>query len=301
MERFEGRVAVVTGGASGIGLALARRLGAEGMKVVVADVEAAALERAERELAAAGVEALGVATDVADAGSLRALADRALARFGAVHLVCNNAGVMGGSGLSWESTVEDWQWVLGVNLWGVIHGVQTFLPILLEQEEGHVLNTASMAALVSLPFTAPYVVSKHAVLALSESLHHELAARGSRVGVSVLCPEAVDTRIVDAERNRPAALRGAPGAAPSPERALVEAATRKALAGATSPDLIAERALRAIRERRFYVLSEDAWRRSAETRLDDLRLARNPTLAPPVAAQGVAVPSRAPTRSSASR
>jgi NAD(P)-dependent dehydrogenase (short-subunit alcohol dehydrogenase family) len=281
MERFDGRVAVVTGGASGIGLALAQRLGAEGMKVVIADVEAAALESAERELSGAGVEALGVRTDVADAGSMRALADRALARFGAVHLVCNNAGVMGGSGLCWEASVEDWQWVLGVNLWGVIHGIRSFLPILLEQEEGHVLNTASMAALVSLPFTAPYVVSKHAVLALSESLHHELTARRSRVGVSVLCPEAVDTRIVDAERNRPVALRGAAGTERSPERALVEAATRKALAGATPPAVIAERALRAIRERRFYVLSEDAWRRSAEARLDDLRLARNPTLAPP--------------------
>jgi short-subunit dehydrogenase len=195
--------------------------------------------------------------------------------------VCNNAGVMGGAGLCWEVPAEDWAWVLGVNFQGVLHGVRVFVPILLAQEEGHVLNTASMAALVSLPLASPYVVSRHAVLALSESLHHELAGRGPHVGVSVLCPEAVDTRIVDAERNRPAALRPQ-RPLDTPERQVVEAATRKALAGATSPDAIAARALRAIRERRFYVLAEDAWRRAAETRCDDIRLARAPTLAPPV-------------------
>jgi NAD(P)-dependent dehydrogenase (short-subunit alcohol dehydrogenase family) len=281
MERFEGRVAVVTGAASGIGLALARRLAAERMKVVLADVEERALDGAARELEAAGAEVLPVRCDVTDEASVRALADRTLERFGAVHLVCNNAGVMGGTGVSWDVPAEDWRWVLGVNLWGVIHGIRTFVPILLEQEEGHVLNTASMAALVSLPLTAAYVASKHAVLALSESLHHELAMRNARVGVSVLCPEAVSTRIADAERNRPEALRTAATPAPSPERALVDAALRKALSDATPPDAIAERALRAIREKRFYVLSDDSWWRSARVRMDDIKLGRNPTLAPP--------------------
>jgi NAD(P)-dependent dehydrogenase (short-subunit alcohol dehydrogenase family) len=281
MERLAGRVAVVTGAASGIGLALARRLGAEGMRVVLADVEAGALAAAERTLAGAGVETLAVRTDVGDEASVRALADAALGRFGAVHLLCNNAGVMGGAGLCWEVPAEDWTWVLGVNFQGVLHGLRVFLPILLAQEEAHVLNTASMAALVSLPLASPYVVSKHAVLALSESLYHELSGRGPHVGVSVLCPEAVDTRIVDAERNRPDALRAA-SPLETPERKLVEEATRKALAGATPPDAIAERALRGIRERRFYILAEDAWRRAAELRCEDVRLARNPTLAPPV-------------------
>jgi NAD(P)-dependent dehydrogenase (short-subunit alcohol dehydrogenase family) len=281
MERFSGRVAVVTGAASGIGRALARRLGREGMRVVLADVEPAALAEAERELAGYGVETLSVRTDVTDEAAVRALADAALARFGAVHVVCNNAGVMGGAGLSWQLPAEDWAWVLGVNLHGVLHGLRAFVPILLEQDEGHVLNTASMAGLLSLPLAAPYVVSKHAVVALSEALYHELAGRGPHVGVSVLCPEAVDTRIADAERNRPASLR--PAFAPElPERKLVEEATRKALAGATPPDVIAERALRGIRERRFYVLAEDAWRRTAELRCEDIRLARNPTFAPPV-------------------
>jgi len=281
MERFEGRVAVVTGAASGIGRALARRLGAEGAKVVLADVEPGALAEAERELGGRGVETLAVRTDVTDEGSVRALADAALGRFGAVHVLCNNAGVMGGAGLSWQLPAEDWSWVLGVNLHGVLHGLRAFVPILLAQDEGHVLNTASMAGLLSLPLAAPYVVSKHAVVALSEALYHELAGRGPHVGVSVLCPEAVDTRIADAERNRPAALRPAT-AVELPERKLVEEATRKALAGATPPDVIAERAVRAIRERRFYVLAEDAWRRAAELRCEDLRLGRNPTFAPPV-------------------
>lgn len=281
MERLEGRVAVVTGAASGIGRALAHRLGGEGMRVVLADVEPGALAEAERALGAAGVETLAVRTDVSDEASVRALADAALARFGAVHLVCNNAGVMGGAGLTWEVPPEDWAWVLGVNLHGVLHGVRTFVPILIAQEEGHVLNTASMAALLSLPLASPYVVSKHAVLALSEALFHELAGRAPHVGVSVLCPEAVDTRIVDAERNRPAALRPAQ-AVETPERRLVDEATRKALAGATAPEVIADRAVRAIRERRFYVLAEDAWRDAAHSRCEDIRQARNPRLVAPV-------------------
>jgi len=282
VEEFAGRVAVVTGAASGIGLALAKALGARGMRIVLADVEAAALDAAARALAAEGVDSLAVRTDVSDEREVRALAARTLERFGAVHVVCNNAGVMGGAGLSWQTAREDWEWVLGVNLWGVIHGIRSFVPILLEQgEEGHVVNTASMAALVSLPFTAPYVVSKHAVLALSESLHLELAARGAKVGVSVLCPEAVSTRIPDSERNRPAALRAADSGSPTPERRLVEAATRAALANATSPEAIAERVVAAIRERRFYVLSEDDWRRACEARQENIRLARNPTLATP--------------------
>jgi NAD(P)-dependent dehydrogenase (short-subunit alcohol dehydrogenase family) len=281
MERFAGRVAVVTGGASGIGLALARRLGAEGMRVVVADVEEGPLAAAERDLAGRGVEVLAVPTDVREEASVEALAEAALARFGAVHVVCNNAGVMGGAGLTWEVPAEDWDWVLGVNLHGVIHGIRTFVPILVAQEEGHVLNTASMAALVSLALTAPYVVSKHAVLALSESLFHELAGRAPHVGVSVLCPEAVVTRIAEAERNRPAALRPREDRPPSPERRVAEAAARKALAAGTAPEVIAERALRGIRERRFYLLSEDGWRHSVESRLEDIRQRRNPTLNPP--------------------
>ncbi|HEY8153858.1 MAG TPA: SDR family NAD(P)-dependent oxidoreductase [Myxococcota bacterium] len=281
VKDFQGRVAVVTGAASGIGRALAARFAAEGMRLVLADVEPGALAAAARELEAGGCEVLAVETDVSRADQVEALARRTLAAFGAVHIVCNNAGVFTG-GTSWEAPLADYEWVMGVNLWGVIHGIHSFVPILLAQGgEGHVVNTASMAAVTTMPYAGIYHMSKHAVLALSECLHHELVLRGSQVRVSALCPELVATHIDTAERNRPAHLRHEPPA--SPERELVQQAIAQGVAGGTPPAKIAERVLAAIREQRFYVLSEDAWRRSAETRSEDIRLARNPTLAPPVA------------------
>lgn len=282
MERLQGRVAVVTGAASGIGRALAETFGREGMKIVLADVEPGALAATARALAATGVEVLPVETDVTKQDEVDRLAARTLEAFGGVHLVCNNAGVFAG-GLSWSQPLADYQWVLGVNLWGVIHGVRTFVPIMLERgEEGHVVNTASMAGLTANPYAAAYHVSKHAVLAFSEVLYHELRGTGAKIGVSALCPEAVATHIDDCERNRPAALPAREGA-PPPDVELVNAAIRAAVAGGIPTQVIADRVLRAVKEDRFYVLSDDpAWRRSAETRLEDVRLARNPTLMPPV-------------------
>ena len=280
MQEFRDRVAVVTGAASGIGFALARRFGAEGMKVVLADIEEGALERATRLLQQDGVTALGVVTDVTQAESVQALADRTLDAFGGVHVVCNNAGVFAG-GYCWESPLEDYEWVIGVNVWGVIHGIRSFVPILLEQgEEAHVVNTASMAGLTSMPYSGIYFLSKHAALSLSESLYHELQMTGSKVRVSVLCPELVSTHIGEGERNRPDRLAHGQGATPS--RALVEEALQKGVAQGISPDVIAERVLQAIRDDRFYILSEDAWRRAAETRMEDIRLGRNPSLTPPI-------------------
>jgi NAD(P)-dependent dehydrogenase (short-subunit alcohol dehydrogenase family) len=282
MEEFEGRVAVVTGAASGIGFALAKGFGAERMKVVLADVETTALEGAARELETLGVECLAVPTDVTRADDVHRLAERAVDSFGAVHVVCNNAGIFGTGGPAWQVSVEDYEWTLGVNVWGVIHGVRTFVPLLLAHgEPGHVVNTASMAAVTSFPFAGAYVMSKHAVLALSECLYHELTARGARIGVSALCPEGVATRIDRAERNRPPHLK-APEEPSGPEAELVQGGIVETVRTGTPPDEIAARTLRAIREERFYVLSEDAWRGSAETRLEDVRLARNPTLSPPV-------------------
>ncbi len=281
MRDLGGRVAVVTGAGSGIGRALADRFGALGMKVVLADVEAGALERAEAALRGRGVETLAVPTDVMRAEDVQALADRTLAAFGAVHVVCNNAGVFAG-GLAWEMPLEDWEWTLGVNVWGVIHGIRTFVPLLLAQdEETHLVNTASMAATISMPYSAAYTASKHAVLALSECLYHELALRGARLSVSVLCPEMVATHIDRAERNRPAGLRP-PQTPDSPERALTRQAVAEAVKVGTPPAVVAERVVEAMREKRFYVLSEDAWRRAAAVRLEDVRLGRNPTFAPPV-------------------
>jgi len=276
MEVLAGKTAVVTGAASGIGFALAKRLGAEGMRVVLADVEADALERAARELGAAGVETIAVRTDVASAEQVEALAQRATDAFGALHLVCNNAGVFAG-GNAWEVSLADWAWTLGVNLWGVIHGVRSFVPRLLAHgEEAHLVNTASMAGLMTNPFSGPYTVSKHAVVALSEVLYHELTLSGSKVGVSLLCPEAVATRIGESERNRP----GDSSTTATPTEKMVRGALQQAIAKGLAPEQLADRVVRAVRERRFYVLSDDSWRRAVEQRCEDVRLARNPSFAP---------------------
>ena len=206
MQDFAGKVAVVTGGASGIGLGLATRFAAEGMRLVLADIEDGALEAAAQGLRESGAEVLAVQTDAGDAASMDNLGERTLDHYGAVHIVCNNAGV-GTHGRMWELSVNDWEFVLRVNLWGVIHGVRVFAPHLIEQDEGHIVNTASMAGLVSVAGAGPYNVSKHGAVTLSETLSAELRDAGSNVGVSVLCPGLVATNLGASERNRPADLR----------------------------------------------------------------------------------------------
>jgi NAD(P)-dependent dehydrogenase (short-subunit alcohol dehydrogenase family) len=278
VEQLAGRVAVVTGAASGIGRALAKRLGAEGMRVVVADVESAALDGVAEGLAAAGVRCLAVRTDVTSQDALLALAERTYEAFGAAHVLCNNAGVFAG-GLSWEAPLSDFEWVLGVNTLGVLHGIRAFVPRMLAGgEPGHVVNTVSMASLTYGPTSSAYFVSKHATLALSESLYLELKAKGAKIGVSALCPELVATKIGESERNRPLHLKRGDEPA-SPERDAIENAIKAATAAqGISPDAIAERALAAIREDRFYVLAPegDPWRRMANARLELLRTASNP-------------------------
>jgi NAD(P)-dependent dehydrogenase (short-subunit alcohol dehydrogenase family) len=209
MKDFSGKVAVITGGASGIGLSMARRFAAEGMRLVLADIEEPALDQAVEELKAAGADVVGVPTDVAEHASVVRLHDATLETFGAVHLVCNNAGVVGRSIV--ESPIEMWQWVVGVNLFGVINGCNVFLPTLVAQNEGHVVNTASVAGLRGNAILGIYCTTKFAVVGLSESLLEELRAQGSKVGVSVLCPGFVQTRIASSHRNMPAALRQASG------------------------------------------------------------------------------------------
>jgi len=283
MKDFAGKVAVVTGAASGIGRAYVERLGALGMKVVLADVDADALRETARHFASAGREVCGVPTDVSQADAVQALAERTLEVFGGVHVLCNNAGVFA-AGPSWLAPQSDYDWVFGVNVQGVLHGLRSFVPLLLEQgEEAHVVNTASMAALTTAPWSAPYTMSKAAVLSLSETLHLEMQARGAPVGVSVLCPELVDTAIGASERSRPAHLQRKDGEGESPERDLVEDAIRQATATGLDPRVLADRAIDAIREKRFYVLPAegDPWRVACNTRLDDIRLARNPGLVTP--------------------
>ena len=207
MDLREGDVAVVTGAASGIGLGIAEAFAGRGLNVVLADVEVGALAEATAHIASAGgVATLGVPTDVSERAQVQALHDRAVERFGRVDVVCNNAGVTTPTRVAWEMDELDWRWVLGVNLWGVIHGVGVFVPDLVAQGRGHVVNTASIMGLGSWPMSGPYTASKHAVVAVSETLRSELAHKATGVGVTVLCPSFVPTRIGDAARNRPTDL-----------------------------------------------------------------------------------------------
>ncbi len=278
MQTFRDRVAVVTGAASGIGFALAERFAAEGMKVVLADVEEPALARAEATLRAKGARTLAVPTDVSQASAVQALAERTLGAFGAVHVVCNNAGVGGEAGRTWEQTLENWQWVLGVNLWGVIHGIRTFVPILLDQgDEGHVVNTASVAGHVSLPGFCVYDATKFAVVTISESLHLELAMAGSQVKASVLCPGFVSTNIMTSERNRPESLRTPPRELSEAEQAFKAMFEAMVAAGMPPPD-VAARVVEAICEERFYVFPHPETLDFVRMRMETILALRNPSL-----------------------
>ncbi len=261
MDDLEGKVAVVTGAASGIGRALADRWADSGMKVVLADVEEGPLDAARDELDAAGADVLAVPTDVSDGDQVDALAAATLDHFGAVHLVCNNAGV-GGGGLSWEASLQDWEWVLGVNLWGVVHGIRAFVPHLVAQDEGHVVNTASIAGFAYAPMMGPYNASKAAVVALSETLAAELQMNGSRVGVTALCPGWVNTRIMDSDRNRPG------GPVTDGIQAEGREMMKQVLATGAQPAEVANLVAAAVREGTSHVFTGDTWIDLARGRLD---------------------------------
>ena len=280
MQSFTGKVAVVTGAGSGIGRALAERFAAEGMKVVVADVDAEPLARVEADLRARGTEVLAVRTDVSKAAEVDALAEQTVAAFGGVHVVCNNAGVAMTKS-SWEHTIADWEWVLGVNLWGVIHGIRAFVPIMLRQgEEGHVVNTASVAGLFTSGFKPSYDVSKFGVVALSEALYQELDAIGAGVKVSVLCPGFVKTRIMESGRNRPGPLENdaaIEAAAERPEAQAVNEMLRAGITGiGTPPSEIAEQVLLAICQEQFYVLPHDMFDGDIRQRMENILARSNP-------------------------
>ena len=275
MMEFKDKVAVITGAASGIGRALAERCAHEGMQVVLADVDVDALTATEAALQATGAPVLAVVTDVSKAQDIESLAQRTLTAFGAVHLLCNNAGVWGGIS-AWDSSLADWAWILGVNLWGVIHGVHTFVPLMLAQEtEGHIVNTASMAGFITGRGPAVYRVSKHAVVALSEILYHQLAQRTAKVKVSVLCPGGVDTQILNAVRNRPAHL---PAAEPlRPEEEAVREATQHRVQTGISPVHVAESVFRAIAAEQFYIFTDPGAKAWVRTRMEGILQERNPT------------------------
>jgi NAD(P)-dependent dehydrogenase (short-subunit alcohol dehydrogenase family) len=277
MKEFRGKVAVVTGAASGIGRALADRCVQEGMKVVLADIEEAALAQAEQQLKDSGATVLAMRTDVSKADDVESLAGKTIEAFGAVHLLFNNAGVAERATL-WESSLADWQWIIGVNLWGVIHGVRSFVPLMLKQgDECHVVNTASIAGLISGVGIGTYKVTKHAVVALSETLACELAAVEAKVKVSVLCPGGVNTRIMEAERNRPRELQNTVEVeVTNPANLMFNQMLEQLVQTGTPPSEIAGAVFDAIRNEKFYILPHAEWKPAVQKRMEDILLDRNP-------------------------
>jgi NAD(P)-dependent dehydrogenase (short-subunit alcohol dehydrogenase family) len=276
MQELRGKVAVITGGASGIGRGFADRALEEGMKIVLADIEPGALDKAEKELQNAGAEVLAVRTDVSKADAVEDLAKRTLDKFGAVHLLFNNAGVASG-GPIWQSTLKDWEWVLGVNLMGVVHGIRTFVPIMLQQNtEAHVVNTASMAGLLSTPGLGIYNVTKHGVVTLSETLALELAQAGAKIKVSVLCPGWINTRIHESSRNRPDELQNDNVPEPTPEAAARWEQMRQVIAAGLPTEQVADWVFEAIRSEKFYILTHPAWKPLIQVRMENILNERDP-------------------------
>ncbi len=255
MKLENGQVAVITGGASGIGLALAQALGARGLRLMLADVEPAALDAARQQLAGAGCDVAAEVTDVADPAACERLAAATAKRFGAVDLLVNNAGVGGVLGPVWTTDARDWRWTFDVNLFGVVHGVQAIMPAMVTRGRGHVVNIASMAGLATFPFLAGYAASKHAVVALSESLAGELAALGIPIKVSVVCPGTIATRILDSERNRPEHLRAASKTPPELVERLRAAFRERGLSNPMPAPEAAARILAGIERDDFLILT----------------------------------------------
>ncbi len=281
MKEFKDKVALVTGAASGIGFALADRFASVGMKVVLVDVEPAALDSAEATLRGKGAPVLAIRADVSSADQVEDVATRVYAKFGAVHVLCNNAGV-GMGGLTWEHSLEDWRWVLGVNLWGVIHGLRTFVPRMMAQgSDGHIVNTASVAGLISSPYMSIYEATKHAVVAITESLKMELDVSGTKLSASVLCPGFVATRIADSERNRPADLTAGRVPTEMAQQETIRELARQQVAAGIKPGEVAEMVLEAIRDDRFYILTHTRFKKLIRLRMENILDGRTPRFEPP--------------------
>ncbi|MDI1268295.1 MAG: SDR family oxidoreductase [Polaromonas sp.] len=277
---FKGKTAVLTGAGSGFGLECARIGARLGMNLVLADVQQDALDKAAAEMTAAGAQVLALRLDVSKAAEVEALGAAVLARFGAPHFVFNNAGV-GAGGLIWENTLKDWEWVIGVNLMGVAHGVRVFTPMMLEAAkkdpawQGHIVNTASMAGLLNAPNMGIYNVSKHAVVSMSETLYQDLALVTDQISASVLCPFFVPTGISQSQRNRPDEL---PAARPTKSQLIGQAMSDKAVgSGKVTAADVAQKVFDAIAANQFYIYSHPKAIGSVQTRLEDILQARNPT------------------------
>jgi NAD(P)-dependent dehydrogenase (short-subunit alcohol dehydrogenase family) len=280
MKEFRGKVAIITGGASGIGWGLAQKCCTEGMKVVIADVEESALLEAEKRLKASGGKVMGVVTDVSSLADVQTLADKTLSAFGEVHLLFNNAGVQSGNSMRqpvWENSLKDWEWLIGVNLWGVIHGIKVFMPILLDQKtECHVVNTSSMAGLIAESQLIIYAATKAAVIKISEGLYLQLQKKESSVGVSVLCPAMVTSRLDDAERNRPEhLLEKSDLEKPLGPPISLQQVNRSRL-NIISPEQSAEIVFKAIQDNEFYIFTDPLVTRLFKQRVDNILAGRNP-------------------------
>ena len=276
---FKGKTAVITGAGSGFGLASARIGASLGMQLVLIDVQQSTLDAANDELQAAGAQTLAFRLDVSNAAQMEAMADSVKSRWGAPHLVFNNAGV-GSGGLIWENTTQDWDWVLGVNLMGVVHGVRLFTPMMLEAAaqdaawQGHIVNTASMAGLLNPPNMGVYNVSKHAVVALSETLYQDLRLVTGQIGASVLCPYFVDTGISQSFRNRPADMEGKPTRSQQVQHAMISKAVASSKVSAAE---VAQLVFDAVARNQFYIYSHPKAIGAVQTRLEDVLQARNPS------------------------
>lgn len=279
MKEFKDKIAVVTGAASGIGLETARLFAREGMKVVLVDVEAGPLAKVEEEMKAGGATVLAVATDVSNAGEVDALARKTLDAFGAVHVLFNNAGVSGVLTNIWESTIKDWEWILGVNLYGVVNGIRTFVPIMLKQDtQCHIVNTASLAGITAGPALGAYKVSKHGVFSLSETLYHEMIRLRAKINVSVLCPYWTRTGMMESDRNRPDMLLNKPDEEKSsPDQERAEQILRHVIETGKSPVEVAEIVLNAIKEEKFYIFTHDVAMDHIRLRMEDILNDRNPS------------------------
>ncbi len=279
MKDLASRVAWITGAASGIGLALAHRLAAENMKLVLVDIEDGPLREAEAALTAKGASVLALKVDVGNGAAMEAATKQALDTFGVVHVIVSNAGVGGGGGPMWQISEADWKWALDVNLWGVIHAIRLLLPPLLASgEEGHVVNTASIAGLTSTPFMGPYTATKHAVVATSECLAKELELTKAKVGVSVLCPGFVKTKIASSHRNRPS---DAPASTDPDGRGKQFAGVLDQLVAAGVPaEKIADAVVDAIRESRFYILTHPEMKPQVEKRMEQILGEKQPGIDP---------------------
>ena len=277
MKEFKDKVAVITGGASGLGLEIARLAARKGMKLVLSDIEERALKQAELEFADQGVDVLSARTNVAIAEDVEQLAEKTMERFGAVHLLFNNAGVALNK-TAWETSVADWEWVLGVDLWGVIHGVRVFTPIMLRQNSpSHIINTASVAGMLSTQGMAAYNVAKHGVVTLSETLYHDLKRRAANIDVSVLCPAWVNTAIWDSARNRPEDLQNSVERKGEDDVKLEESARHAIQSGKVTAPMVAEIVFAAIEANQFYILTHPKIKKWVGLRVEDILQDRQPS------------------------